>query len=114
MKARDDRAKIARCTAEERRRATLHKIEPEKRFHYRYKAADLAWEAALLMPDGTPETADVLCIAGSWIKDKDPKAADRFYKALVNRCRGTSLGEEADRLRWFPKIEIDKDALLQH
>jgi hypothetical protein len=40
--------------------------------------------------------------AGSWIKYVDPKAADVFYKALVNRCRKTALGDAADRRRWFP------------
>ena len=41
--------------------------------------------------------------AGTWLKSRDPKAADRFYKALVRRCGTTRLGQEADRLRWFPK-----------
>ncbi|MHC4569368.1 MAG: hypothetical protein ACYTE3_26885, partial [Planctomycetota bacterium] len=59
------------------------------------------------------QTARVLCIAGSWLKDRDPQAADRFYKTLVRRCGKTQLGREADRLRWFPKIEVDKKRLLQ-
>jgi len=73
------------------------------RWHYRYIAADLAWEAARLMPDDSPETADVLCEAGGWLKDRDPKAADRFYKALVRRCTQTPLGQAADEKRWFPQ-----------
>ncbi len=82
---------------------------PEDRFHYRYEAADHAWDAA----DQSDQTARVLCVAGSWLKDRDPQAADRFYKALVRRCGKTQLGREADKLRWFPKIEIDKDRLLE-
>jgi len=35
----------------------------------------------------------------------DPESADRFYKSLVKRCRKTELGEEADRIRWFPKLD---------
>jgi hypothetical protein len=77
--------------------------QPGKRFHYRYVAADLAWEAARLMPNESTLTARVLCEAGLWLKDRDPKAADRFYKALVKRCGTTDLGREADRLRWFPR-----------
>ena len=88
-------------------------ILPDKRFHYRYIATEHAWQAAELMPDNSDQTARVLCIAGSWIKLKDPMAADKFYKALVIRNRKTKLGQEADELRWFPKIEIDGAALLQ-
>ena len=80
-------------------------VQPPVRFHYRYRAAALAWEAARMMPDNSEETARVLCEAGSWLKDRDPAAADRFYKTLVIRCRRTRLGQEADRLRWFPPLE---------
>jgi tetratricopeptide (TPR) repeat protein len=77
-------------------------VKPFLRFHYRYRAAELAWEAATQMPDNTDETARILCEAGSWLKDRDPPAADRFYKALVRRCGDTPLGQEAERCRWFP------------
>jgi len=60
------------------------------------------------MPDESDETARVLCIAGSWLKLKDPETADRFYKALVLRCGKTTLGKEADKRRWFPKISVEK------
>ncbi len=99
-------------TADEQRRLRENSV-PQKRFHYRYEAANHAWQAAELMPDQSDQTARVLCIAGSWLKDRDQQAADRFYKSLVRRCGKTQLGREADRLRWFPKIEIDKDELLQ-
>ena len=56
------------------------------------------------MPDDADETARVLCEAGSWLKLRDPRAADRFYKALVTRCATTALGREASRRRWFPKL----------
>lgn len=78
---------------------------PDKRFHYRYVACEHAWTAAALMPDQTDETARILCIAGTWIKDRDPQAADRFYKALVRRCGQTDLGRAAGKLRWFPELK---------
>jgi tetratricopeptide (TPR) repeat protein len=81
-------------------------VKPSTRFHYRDKAADLAWRAAQLMPDQSPETAAVLTEAGLWLAGKHPDRADRFYKALVRRCGRTELGAEADRLRWFPRKEI--------
>lgn len=89
----------------ELRRAVQHGADPEARFHYRYQAAFLAWEAARLMPDNTDETARVLCTAGTWLKVRDPVTADIFYKALVRRCRRTAIGEQADRMRWFPVLD---------
>jgi len=108
----DGDTKIVPSTADEQRRLRRNFV-PEKRFHYRYTAAECAWRAAELMPDESDETARVLCIAGSWLKVRDPQAADRFYKTLVLRCGKTQLGREADKLRWFPKIKIDKNKLLE-
>ena len=48
------------------------------------------------------QCAIILCTAGAWLKDRDPKSADRFCKALVNRCGQTDLGRQANQLRWFP------------
>jgi len=78
-------------------------VRPRKRFHYRYIASDHAWDAAQLLPNESDETATLLCTAGGWLKNQDPKAANRFYKALVTRCGSTVLGKEAERLKWFPK-----------
>ncbi len=75
-------------------------------WYFRYVAANLAWDAAVLMPDQKSETALVLWQAGTWLKVADPVAADRFYKALVRRCGRTLLGQEADRKRWFPSEEV--------
>lgn len=84
-----------------------------KRFHYRYVAADLAWEAASLMPDDHPKTAEVLCIAGNWLQIRDAAAADRFYKALVRRNPNVPLAQEANRKRWFPAVKWDFDLALK-
>jgi len=104
---------IIRSTSDETRRTRQHVAVPNLRYHYRYTATQHAWRAAKLMPDNSEETARVLCIAGSWLKAKDPNEADRFYKALVLRCRKTKLGQEADKLRWFPKIEMSAKKLLE-
>jgi hypothetical protein len=92
-----------RPTTEELDRAKTPTVSPDQRFHYRHRAADLAWEAASLMPDQDEETALVLYAAGCWLKARHPKEADRFYKALVNRCGNTPLGHAADQKRWFPR-----------
>lgn len=86
-------------------RAQRHAVVPDQRWHYRYRAADLAWQAAAELPDGSEDKARVLAVAGTWLKGKDPEAADRFYKALVRCCRNTELGRAADELRWFPDVE---------
>ena len=75
---------------------------PSKRFHYRYLATKLAWEAAKYMPDNSDETAEILCIAGNWMKYRDPKTVDQFYKALKSRCPSTALGKKAADIHWMP------------
>ncbi len=80
---------------------------PDRRFHYRYVAVALGEQSAGLMPDGSPRTAEVLCRIGSWLKARDPKKADGFYKDLATRCPNTDLGKEANSIRWFPKLPAD-------
>ncbi len=100
--------------AAEVQRAAQNHADPEARFHYRYQAAFLAWEAAKLMPDNSDETARVLCTAGTWLKLRDPTTADIFYKALVRRCRKTAIGDQADRMRWFPVLDDDGNPKPYH
>lgn len=80
-----------------------NRTKPTERFHYKLHAADLVWQASLLMPDDHEALDEILCIAGSWIRYKQPQEADRFFKALVRRCRNTDLGTETNALKWFPK-----------
>ena len=78
---------------------------PEKRFHYRYRAAELAWWAAALLPNDSEEAARILATAGGWLKARDPEAAKPFYQALVIRCGNTALGRAAAAQRWFPQAD---------
>lgn len=96
---------VNRAAPDELQRAAGNLPTPDRRFHYRYRAADLAWAAAQLMPDQSDQTALVLATAGNWIKNLDPKAAERFYKALVSRCGKTELGKQASAKRWLPEIK---------
>lgn len=100
-------SKIAPISADEKGRVDAAAPVPDKRWHYRYIAADHAWQAVQLMPNNTDLLARRLIEAASWIKAQDPKAADRFYKALVTRCAGTPLGQAADKLHWFPPLPPD-------
>src|SRR6185295_4947490 len=99
------------ATGAEIQRASKHTADPERRFHYRYQAAFLGWEAAKLMPNHSNDTALVLWTAGSWLKDRDPATADIFYKALVRRCRKTALGAAADLKRWFPELDDNENVI---
>ncbi|MCP4645123.1 MAG: hypothetical protein GY851_32075 [bacterium] len=90
-------------TTEEAKRYRKHAPTPDKRFHYRYRAADLMWECAKLSPNNDPMTAEALYTGGMYIAKDDPKAADKFYKALVRRCRKLPIGQQTDEARWFPK-----------
>ena len=93
------------ASSDEQRRYVQHNADPEVRFHYRYQAAFLGWEAARLLPNNSEETARTLSVAGSWIKALNPETADLFYKSLVRRCRKTPIGSEAARIRWFPRFD---------
>jgi tetratricopeptide (TPR) repeat protein len=99
--------KAAPVTTDERKRTAKHRPKDPRRWHYLYEAAGHAWSACELMPDELDKTARRLCEAGTWLKYGNPDAADRFYKAMVIRCGSTKLGQQADKLRWFPKLPKD-------
>jgi hypothetical protein len=95
---------LPRIAHEEITRNLQLRPTPNVRFHYRYVAAELAWQATRLRePD--EETARWVCIAGGWLKSRDPQSADRFYQELVGRCWHTELGVEGERRRWFPPVD---------
>ena len=88
-------------TKEEKQRLQATKLVVERRYHYRHVAAGLAWKAAALLPDNSPETADVLNTAGNWLKAKHEKQADRFYQAIERRCPLTETGKQAVAKHWL-------------
>lgn len=96
-----DRA-IPPVSSEEVLRMRKYGVKNRKRFHYRYDAADLGWEAAKSLPANHPLLAQLYTTAGLWIAHADPEAADRFYQALVRRCAKTEEGRAADAKKWFP------------
>ena len=93
--AKDEAARVAR-----------NRVEPAKRFHYRYQGADLARSAAGLMPEGSTEKAEILATAGTWIKNRDPKAAQPFYDGLLSCCGDTDLARKARRLKSIPTTDV--------
>jgi hypothetical protein len=91
-------------TADESKRAEHSRVEPWKRFHYRYRAMDLGAEAARLLPDGSEEKAKQLATAGTWLAGRDPKAADPLFRELLRCCGETAIGQAAARLHWIPQV----------
>ena len=91
-------------TAAEKKRLAATKLAPEKRYHYRHIAADLAWKSASLLPDQAEETADVLNTAGNWLKARYTKEADRFVQAIERRCFKTEIGIEVGKKHWFVSL----------
>lgn len=102
--ANDFLAEILLASEDEKARIEASHKHWELQFHSRYEAANLLWECAELLPDNDPMTARAFVRrGGDLLKAQDPQAADRFYKALVNRCRKLPIGQAADDKRWFPK-----------
>jgi hypothetical protein len=89
---------------DERERAGRTRAEPWKRFHYRYQGADLAREAAGLLPDGSEEKARILMTAGNWLEGRDPEAARPFLAALLSCCGQTEIGRRAKGLNAIPNL----------
>ncbi|MFM7180953.1 MAG: hypothetical protein ACKO2G_05760 [Verrucomicrobiales bacterium] len=90
-------------------RARSHAVVPNLRYHYRYRAADIAWKAAELAPDNSNTKVHILNTAGKWLASRDPIAADRFYKAMVRRNWSHPLGQTADKNRWFISMDVPPD-----
>ena len=92
---------VPKISADEISRAQRFSLQKLQRFHYRYTAADLAWEAAKALPANHPLLPQLYNTAGQWLSNTDPKAADRFYQAMVRRCAKTPEGQAADAKHWF-------------
>jgi hypothetical protein len=94
-------------SADEKQRVSRNRVEPEKRFHYRYRGMGLAREAADLLPAGSEERARLLATAGNWVEGLDPKGARPLYDALQSCCAKT---ETAIRSRKVNAITNVPDA----
>ncbi|TNF36336.1 MAG: hypothetical protein EP329_05320 [Deltaproteobacteria bacterium] len=89
--AADERRKLVSAVAPpkpaELRAASRHAPAPDRRFHYRYIAGDYAMNAVKLLPKTSEDAGAMLCHAASWIINRDPPAARRFYREYLARQR---------------------------
>ena len=105
-----EREKLVPPVTEKEQARLKQSMSPALHRHYSiYLAADLGWRAALLLPDNDDHTVDVLNRAGSWLKNRDEKAADRFYQAMERRCPKTDIGKQAIKHHWFVPVEDTSD-----
>ena len=104
---------ILKESAVERARLNASEPAPYKRYHYRYRAASLAWDAAQLLPDNDPRTADLLNLAGRWMAPRAHDVGERFYRAIERRCANTDLGRRAIAAHWFVEVN-EADFAVRH
>lgn len=69
--------------ADEAQRAAASAPQQAQRYHYRYVAADLANQAADLVPARSQAFAAMLCSATGWLVMRDVPAARRYYDRYV-------------------------------
>ncbi|MET1078605.1 MAG: hypothetical protein ABWY06_11370 [Pseudomonas sp.] len=72
-------------SAAEATRQNAHLAQPNKRYHYRYVAADLANQAADLLPERSQAFAATLCKAGSWLIERDLPSARIYYNRWTSQ-----------------------------
>lgn len=70
-------------SAAEAQRQNATTAQPNRRYHYRWVAADLANRAADLLPPRSQAFAAVLCRASGWINYRDLASAQGYYQRYV-------------------------------
>lgn len=85
-------------SAGEKQRFDASKAKPEKRFHYRFVAAQLASQAADLLPARSQAFAAVLCEATHYLLVRYPEDAAPIYQRYLKQGAyvpwGASFGQE--------------------
>ncbi|MDZ7868303.1 MAG: hypothetical protein U5L02_03725 [Rheinheimera sp.] len=69
--------------AAEQQRLTQSAPMPDKRFHYRYVAANLAAQSADLWPQNSQAYAASLCAATTWLINRDAEVAGKYYQRYL-------------------------------
>jgi hypothetical protein len=87
-------------------REAAHEAPHPRRYHYRSTAADMAEQAAALVPPRSQAYAALLCHAARFVSATEPERVQRLWKTYVQRGAmvGMSFGQECpepdfDRVR---------------
>ncbi len=92
-------------------RVNASAVVPDQRYHYRYVAADLAQQAAALVPARSQAYAALMCQATSWVSDTDAKRATALYRQYLHEGPHVAWGKDFGRVcpqpdfaaaRWVP------------
>ncbi|MEO8741895.1 MAG: hypothetical protein ABI365_01745, partial [Lysobacteraceae bacterium] len=84
---------------------------PDARYHYRYVAADLAEQAAALIPVRSQAYAALMCQATAWMSDTEEKRAASLYRRYLHEGAWVAWGKDFGRscpppdfasARWVP------------
>lgn len=78
-------SEVAPVTKLEKKRDKAAAPKPDKRFHYRYVASELAAKAARLLPKSSETAGIYLCFASKWLLLRDPPAGQAYYKEFMRR-----------------------------
>lgn len=70
---------------------------PDKRFHYRYRAAELAAQSADLWPQNSQAFAASLCHATTWLINREPALAQQYYQRYLQQGPYVSWGADFGR-----------------
>ncbi len=97
--------------------------EPNRRYHYRFVAADLANQAADLLPPRSQAFAAVLCKASGWVQYRDLSVARGYYQRYVkegpyvdwaanfgNACQEPDFASASQRL-WLEREQTARQTL---
>ncbi len=71
--------------ADERKRLQASLAQPNLRWHYRQTAAELANQAADLVPRRSQAFAATLCQATGWVSELDPKLMQHYYQRYLQQ-----------------------------
>lgn len=95
----------------ERKRFADSIAKPERRFHYRYIAADDAVAAADLLPPRSQAFAAVLCKAAGWMRDGPPDYDDNFQG--YGEPKPTQVPETARRVNAYYQRYVKQGAYVE-
>ncbi len=98
----------------EQQRLLQSAAKPEKRFHYRYLAAEFANKAASLVPANSQAFAATLCHASTWLNNSDPALATQYYRRYLNEGPYVSWGADFGIRCPAPDFASAKNRLSQN
>ena len=90
----DDTPPLWPIPAAEQQRLTQTAAVPDKRYHYRYVAAELAAQSAELWPQNSQAYAASLCAATTWLINREPQIARQYYQRYLQHGAYVAWGAD--------------------